>query len=143
MWFSKSSICSVFLVILCTASIHCDVSHVLGAASPVLDSGTLEVLRRNISDYLVELQNGGSPQMQLKQIYSASKQAVTGTLYTVEALLQTPDGARKCQVRVLEKPWLDFCKVSVSCENGGFYEVTFNPNQPSAHILPPSIAPGT
>lgn len=148
MWSMKRGFCAVFLVILCTVSIQCDVSHVvLGGESPILDSGTIEVLHRNITDYLIELAHGGSPQMQLKQIYSASKQIVTGTLYTVDALLQTPDGAKKCQIRVLEKPWLDFCKVSVTCENGGVYEVTFNPNQvshhqlPSIDILPPSIAP--
>lgn len=139
----------IFLVILCISKTRCDISHaLLGGESPV-DTGTIEVLRKNISDYLVELEHGGSPQMKLKNIYSASKQIVTGTLYTVQALLETPDGAKNCQIRVLEKPWVDFCKVSVSCENGGHYEVTFNPNQinqdisqelkPISHLLPPSV----
>jgi len=140
---------SVFLVILCITSTQCDVSHVvLGGESPV-DTGTIEVLRKNIKDYLLELEHGGSPQMQLKQIYSASKQIVTGTLYTVQALLETPDGAKKCQIRVLEKPWIDFCQVRVTCEKGGYYEVTFNPNhisqdvshklKPISNLLPPSV----
>lgn len=137
---------SVFLVILCiTSTARCDVSHVLGGESSV-DTRTIEILRRNISDYLVELEHGGSPQMQLKQIYSASQQIVTGNLYTVQALLETPDGAKKCQIRILEKPWIDFCKVSVSCEQGGVYEVTFNSNrigQDIAHNVAQALKPSS
>lgn len=137
---------SVFLVLLCiTSTARCDVSHVLGGESSV-DTRTIEILRRNISDYLVELEHGGSPQMQLKQIYSASQQIVTGNLYTVQALLETPDGAKKCQIRILEKPWIDFCKVSVSCEQGGVYEVTFNSNRISqdiAHDVAQALKPSS
>lgn len=138
MIFQRSLIAAVF----CIAAVQCDVSHLLGAPSPV-DSGTIEVLRRNISDYLVELEHGGSPQMLLKQIFQATKQTVAGTLYTVQALLDTPDGPKKCEVRVLEKPWLDFCQVRVTCENGGHYEVTINPNQiDTNHLNLPPLQPG-
>lgn len=58
---------SVLVVVLCISSTRCDVSHLLGGESAV-DSGTIEVLRRNISDYLVELEHGGMPSMQLKQM---------------------------------------------------------------------------
>lgn len=142
---------SVFVVILCISSTQCDVSHIIGAPSPVVDPNTLDLLTRNISEYLVELGHGGSPQMQLQQIYSASKQTVTGTLYTVDALLSTPNGPQNCKIRVLEKPWLDFCKVSVTCENGGRYEVILNQHQVSHDIsqhlseatyLPPTPPPG-
>lgn len=127
---------SVFVVTLCVASIRCDVSHVvLGAESPVNDAATMELLKKNIGEYLVELAYGGSPQMQLQQIQSATKQTVTGTLYTVQAILATPDGSKNCQIRVLEKPWIDFCQVRVTCENGGHYEVTINPHQNSHDIL--------
>lgn len=142
---------SVFVVILCISSTRSDVSHIIGAPSPVVDPNTLDLLTRNISEYLVELRHGGSPQMQLQQIYSASKQTVTGTLYTVDALLSTPSGAQNCKIRVLEKPWIDFCKVSVTCENGGQYEVQLNTHQVSHDIsqhlsaatyLPPKPTPG-
>lgn len=124
------SICSVFLAILCTSSIHCDVSHIVhGSETPVVDTGAIEVLSKNISDYLVEIQHDGGPQMRLRQIYSASKQIVTGTLYTVQALLDTPDGPQTCQIYVLEKLWIDFCQVRVNCANGGHYEVKFNPSK--------------
>lgn len=141
----------VFVVILCVITlIRCDVSHVvLGGESPV-DAGTIEILKQNISNYLTELEHGGNPQMQLKQIYSASKQIVTGTLYTVHALLETPQGAKNCEIRVLEKPWLDFCHVRVNCEHGGQYEVTLNPSQIQhdvsqlslIDILPSALSPG-
>lgn len=154
----KSTICvlSVFLVILCITLTQCDVSYVVLGGESSVDTGTIELLRKNISDYLVELEHGGSPQMHLKQIYSASMQIVTGTLYTVEALLDTPGGAKKCQIRILSKPWEDFCHVRVQCKNGGHYEVTYNPNQisqdishelkPISHYLPTNTAfqkPGT
>lgn len=121
--------CLLAVLILCTASVQCDVSHILGGSGDSVDDGTIEILRKNISNYLIELEHGGNPQMQLKKIYGASKQAVAGTLYTVQTLLSTPDGTKKCIVKVLEKPWIDFCKVSVTCENGGHYEVRFNPNE--------------
>lgn len=116
----------LFAVILCITLIRCDVSHIVhGSQSPV-DAGTMETLKRDINEYLVHLEHGGSPQMHLQQILSASKEIVTGTLYTVQAVLTTPEGPKNCEIRVLEKAWIDFCKVSVSCEHGGHYEVTLN-----------------
>lgn len=131
----KKSIVFASVFVLLYATAICAIPS-LGSESPVVDQGTIDNLKKNISDYLVELENGGSPQMHLKQIYSASKQIVTGTLYTVEALIATPDGEKKCQIRVLEKPWVDFCKVSLTCENGGYYEVTFNPKKENIQNLP-------
>lgn len=120
---------SVFVVLFYITLIQCDVSHIAhNTHHSSVDQGTIEVLRKNISDYLVHLGNEGSPQMQLKHIFGATKQAVTGTVYTVQALLETAEGAKQCEIRVLEQPWFDFCQVRVSCENGGQYEVSFNPH---------------
>lgn len=116
---------SVFVVIFCITLISGDVSHLQGHSS--VDHHTIEILKQNISNYLQHLGNDGSPQMQLKEIYGASKQVVTGTVYTVHAKLETTEGVKDCEIRVLEQPLFDFCTVRVSCENGGQYEVTLNP----------------
>lgn len=119
----------IFVVLSSITMVHCDVSHLAHGTSNSVDESTIEVLRKNITSYLEHVGNVGSPQMQLMKIYGATKQIVSGTLYTVQTLLETPEGAKKCEIRVLEKPWLDFCQVHISCENAGEYEYTFNPSQ--------------
>lgn len=83
--FKELACVSLFIVVIGITSIKCDVSHIALGAESSVDTETMAVLKRNISDYLVELEHSGSPQMQLKQIFSATKQIVTGTVYTVHA----------------------------------------------------------
>lgn len=143
---SKCSL--VFVAIFCITSIRADVSHVVAARGGIaVDPNTINILKQNISNYLVNLDSeGGSPLMQLKHVYSATKQSVTSTIYTVQALLETASGEKKrCEIRVLEQPLFDFCQMRVTCENGGTYEVTMNQHGTHSHPfgLPDYVAPQT
>lgn len=134
----------VFVVIFCITTICADVSHVVARGGTAVDPRTIDILRQNISNYLVQLESDGHSQpMQLKQIYSATKQSVTSTIYTVQALLETPEGSKRCEIRVLEQPLFDFCQLRITCENGGMFEVTLNQHGTHSHPfgLPDYVAP--
>lgn len=131
------------MVIVCITTICADVSHVL-ARQTAVDQKTIDVLRKNISNHLVHLESDGNSQpMKLKHIYSATKQSVTSTVYTVQALLETSEGSQRCEIRVLEQPLFDFCQIRVKCENGGTYEVSLNQHGTHSHPfgLPDYVAP--
>lgn len=134
---------SVIVVAFCIATIRADVSHIVGRGAAV-DQHTIDILRQNISNYLVHLESDGNSQpMQLKHIYGATKQSVTSTIYTVQALLETAQGSQRCEIRVLEQPLFDFCQIRVKCENGGTYEVSLNQHGTHSHPfgLPDYVAP--
>lgn len=142
--------CSVFVVIFCITTIGADVSHIVnrngagGGVGSAVDQNTIDILRQNISNYLVHLEGDANSQpMQLKHIYGATKQTVTSTIYTVQALLETSEGSKRCEIRVLEQPLFDFCQLRVTCENGGQYEVTLNQHGTHSHPygLPDYVAP--
>lgn len=142
--FNKFSVFAV--VILCISTISADVSHVVGhgGAGTAVNQHTIDILKQNISNYLVHLEGDGSSQpMQLKHIYGATKQSVTSTIYTVQALLETSEGSKRCEIRVLEQPLFDFCQMRVTCENGGTYEVTMNQHGTHSHPfgLPDYVQP--
>lgn len=144
--FSKFSL--VFVAIFCITKICADVSHVVAAhGGAAVDPNTINILKRNISNYLVHLDSDGGPQqMQLKHIYGATKTTVQSTIYTVQALLETSSGEKKrCEIRVLEEPLFDFCQMRITCENGGTYEVSMNQHGTHSHPfgLPDYIAPQT
>lgn len=135
---------SVFVVIFCITTICADVSHVVARGGSAVDQRTIDILHQNISNYLVQLESDGHSQpMQLKHIYSATKQSVTSTIYTVQALLETAQGSKRCEIRVLEQPLLDFCQLRITCEDGGMYEVTSNQHGSHSHPfgLPDYVAP--
>lgn len=138
----------VFVAIFCITTICADVSHVVAArGGAAVDPNTINILKRNISNYLVHLDSdGGSQPMKLSHIYGATKQSVKSTIYTVQALLETSSGEKKrCEIRVLEEPLFDFCQMRITCENGGTYEVTMNQHGSHSHPfgLPDYVAPQT
>lgn len=136
----------VFVATFCINTICADVSHVVARGGAAVDQHTIGILKQNISNYLLHLDSDGSSQsMQLKHIYGATKQTVTSTVYTVQALLEASDGEKKrCEIRVLEQPLFEFCQMKISCENGGSYEVTMNQHGTHSHPfgLPDYVAPG-
>lgn len=102
--FQKHFYCalSVLTVTLFVAPIRCHIPFLLEGQTIVPDP-TIEVLNRNISEFLDLIANIGVVTMKLQNIYSASMDAATGTIYNLQAQLATPDGPKNCQITVNEQ----------------------------------------
>lgn len=98
--------------------------QVVGGPSNV-EPETLEELRKNISESFGQLGADGdaTKQLKLKEILGAQKKVVAGILYTINGMVETNEGLKACEIEVWEKPWIQFRKVTVKCENGQRFEV--------------------
>lgn len=97
---------------------------VVGGPTDIDDPVLIEELRKNISESFVQLQSEGKTPLQLKEILGAKKKVVAGILYTVNTMVESPDGQQKCTIEVWVKPWINFRQISVKCDSGDNYQVT-------------------
>lgn len=107
--------------------------EIVGGPSDV-EPDVVDELRQKIKSSFVQLSADGKNQLQLKEVLGAKKKVVAGVLYTLDAVIDTQDGLKTCEIEVWEKPWMDFRQVSIKLQNGENYQI-INDNRPKRTLV--------
>lgn len=102
-----------------------DTSQIVGGPTEV-SAETLNELRTKVSESLVKIEGEqDGAKLSILNISGARQQVVAGVLYTINAQLDTADGAKDCVIKVWEKPWLHLHQVHIDCGKE-IYQVELN-----------------
>jgi len=97
---------------------------VAGGKIEITSTKELNEVKTRVTAALTKLseQDGGA-KLELKELKKATRQTVAGSLYSVEAVLASPEETKTCTITILIQGWLDNEETEINCEDKT-YKVT-------------------
>jgi len=96
----------------------------VGAPSEITSTEKLEQVKTRVRAGLTKLsEQDGGVKLELKELKKATEQIVAGTLYSIDAVLASPEETKTCTIKIVVQLWLDNEEIEVNCEDKT-YKVT-------------------